>query len=126
MELRYPFLQNVTLEYRTVECCFMTTILNDDNYKTGISSSAICDCGVERETIEHILLQCSNYTEARKAIFDRIEALCLSSHQKFHSNVNEHLLLAPSDSSIITKNDDYYIKEALLNSLLQWIKVDNT
>jgi len=27
-------------------------------------------------------------------MFDRIEALCLFSHHKFHSNANEHLLLA--------------------------------
>jgi len=43
-------------------------------------------------------------------MFDRIEALCLFSHNKFHNEVNEHLLLAPSDGSIITiKKDDYYI-----------------
>jgi len=86
-------------------------------YKTGTSSSPICDCGVEKETIDHFLLRCSNYTEARKAMFDRIEALCLFSHNKFYSEVNEHLLLAPSDGSIITKKDDYYIKEALFEFL---------
>jgi len=31
--------------------------------------------------------------------------------------VNEHLLLAPSDCSIITENDDYNIKEALFEFL---------
>jgi len=93
------------------------TMLKDDSYKTGTSSSPICDCGVEKETIDHFLLRCSNYTKARKAMFDRIEALCLFSHNKFHSQVNEHLLLAPSDGSIITKKDDYYIKEALFEFL---------
>ena len=43
--------------------------------------------------------------------------LCLFSHNKFHSEVNEHLLLAPSDGSIITEKDDYYIKEALFEFL---------
>jgi len=68
------------------------TILKDDSYKTG-TSSPICDCGSgERETTEHFLLRCSNYAETRKAMFDRIGALCLFSHHQFHANVNEHLL----------------------------------
>ena len=93
------------------------TVLKDDRYKTGTSSSPICDCGIEKETTDHFLLRCCNYTEARKAMFDRIEALCLFSQHNFHSNVNELLLLAPSDGSIITKKDYYYIKEALFEFL---------
>ena len=49
-------------------------------------------------------------------MFDTIEVLCLSSH-KFHSKLNEHVLLAPSDGSVITKKDDFYIKEALFEFL---------
>jgi len=30
-------------------------------------------------------------------MFERIESLGLFSHDQFHTNVNEHLLLAPSD-----------------------------
>jgi len=43
------------------------TMLKDDSYKTGTSSSPKCDCGSgESETTEHFLLRCSNYTAARK------------------------------------------------------------
>jgi len=91
-------------------------MLNDDSYKTGTSSSPICDCGLERETADHFLLRCNKYAEARKVMFDTIEALCLSSH-KFHSKLNEHLLLAPSDGSVIPKKDDYYVKDALFEFL---------
>ena len=84
-------------------------MLKDDSYKTG-TSSPICDC-------EHFLLQCSNYTAARKVIFERIEALGLFSHDQFHTNVNEHLLLAPSDGCNITKKDDRQIIDALFEYL---------
>jgi len=112
----YEFVPNVKILF-PVKCdigisyCRMLlhdTMLKDDSYKTGTSSSPICDRGVEKETIDHFLLR-SNYTKARKVMFDRIEALSLFSHNKFHSEVNEHLLLAPSDGSIITKKDDHYI-----------------
>jgi len=57
------------------------TMLKDDSYKTGISSSPICDRGSgESETTEHFLLQCSNYTAARKVMFERIESIGLFSH----------------------------------------------
>ena len=39
------------------------TMLKYDSYKTGTSSSPICDCGSgEYETTEHFLIRCSNYT----------------------------------------------------------------
>ena len=101
-------------------------MLKDDSYKTGTSSSPICDCGIERETVDHFRLRCSNYSEARKAMFDRSEALCLFSHHQFVCNLNEHLLLAPSDGSIITKTDDHYMQKHFLNFSLQWNEACNT
>jgi len=55
----------------------------------------------------------------KSIMFDTIEALCLSSH-KFHSKLNEHLLLAPSDGSVIPKKDAITTSRMhFLNSLLQ-------
>jgi len=54
------------------------TMLKDDSYKTGTSSSPICDCSSgDRETTEHFLLRCSNYTAARKVMFEIIESIGL-------------------------------------------------
>ena len=51
-------------------------------------------------------------------MFERIESLGLFSHDQFHTNVNEHLLLAPADGcNIITKKDDRQIKAALFEYL---------
>jgi len=84
------------------------TMLKYDSYKTGSSSSPICDCGSgESETTEHFLLRCSNYTAARKVMFEKIEALGLFSHDQFHTNVNEHLLLAPSDNNNNNNNNNH-------------------
>ena len=46
-----------------------------------------------------------------------IESLGLFSDHQFHTNVNEHLLLAPSDGCNITKKDDLQIKDALFEYL---------
>jgi len=46
------------------------TLLNDDGFRTGISDTPLCSCGVEKESVEHVLLRCQKYTEARQLMFD--------------------------------------------------------
>ena len=115
-KLLFPAKRDIGVSY--CRMLLHDTMLNDDSYKTGTSSSPICDCGLERETVDHFLLRCSKYTEARKVMCDTIEALCLSSH-KFHSRLNEQLLLAPSDGSVIPKRTITTSRKHFLNSLLQ-------
>jgi len=50
-------------------------------------------------------------------MFDRIESLGLFSDHQFHTNINGHLLLAPSDGCNITKKDDLQVKDALFEYL---------
>ena len=45
------------------------------------------------------------------------EIQCNPTHDQYHTNVNEHLLLAPSDGCNITKKDDRQIKDALFEYL---------
>jgi len=47
-------------------------MLNDDCYRTGISSTPICKCGNLNETPQHFLLQCVNYYNARCEMFENI------------------------------------------------------
>lgn len=87
----FPAKHDIGISYCRMLLC--DTILKDDSYKTG-TSSPICDCGEKKETLEHFLAWCSNYAEAKKAMFDfdGTEAFCLFSYHTFHSNVNKHLL----------------------------------
>ena len=44
------------------------TDLNYFLHKLGIVDSPLCPCGMEEETIEHVLCECIIYIEARKRI----------------------------------------------------------
>jgi len=44
------------------------TVLNGDSFRSGTSDSPICDCGIERETVDYFLLRCSRYSEARSVM----------------------------------------------------------
>jgi len=41
------------------------TMLNKDSFCTGTSDTPLCDCGKADESVDHFLLHCENYTEAR-------------------------------------------------------------
>ena len=46
------------------------TMLRDDSYRTGTADTPVCECGLERETVEHYLLRCSRFQEARNKLND--------------------------------------------------------
>ena len=58
------------------------TMLNDDSYRTGTSVTPLCECGLERETVEHFLLRCNKYDEARNILMDSIKDIWISSEIK--------------------------------------------
>lgn len=44
--------------------------LNGYLHRIGQSESDLCACGVERETVQHFLLQCVQWNEQRRALID--------------------------------------------------------
>lgn len=53
----------ILIQARTGHCR-----LNKHLYQKGLRDSALCDCGKGEETIEHVILACPNWTEARRAL----------------------------------------------------------
>ena len=53
--------------------------LNDYCHKLNITESANCQCG-ERETVEHYILHCDQYEEAREKLIHDIFLLSGSMH----------------------------------------------
>ena len=61
--------------------------------------------GLERETVDHFLLRCNKYDEARNILMDSIKHIWITSKIKASCTVNENLLLSPphADSHITHK-----------------------
>ena len=100
------------------------TMLNDDSYRTGIADTYMCECGQERETVEHVLLQCTGYVEARSIMKDYLRDICnnlkSTSKQNRKTEIHENLLLAPfnyMNNNDVHRKEDNYIKEALFEFL---------
>jgi len=100
-------------------------MLNDDAFRTGISDTYMCECDQERETVEHVLLRCTRYVEARSIMKDYLRDICNNLKSKKQTKkrnieVNESLLIAPFNhtiSTVVHRKEDKYIKEALFEFL---------
>jgi len=91
------------------------TMLNKDSFRTGTSDTPLCDCGKADESVEHFLLHCENYTEARKVMLDTVEDLVSTSKYRHSLRITEDLLLAATYEDGIRKSDMSLIKEALFD-----------
>jgi len=55
-------------------------MLNEDAHRTDTCESPICDCGMERESVEHFLWRCSKYQSARNTMLDTINDILKTDH----------------------------------------------
>ena len=88
-------------------------MLKSDSFRTGTSDTPLCDCGNGEETIEHYLLYCCLYAEARRDMMNYIQDTGVVSQSKGSRTFSETVLLAPPNSDSISKIENTIIKEAL-------------
>ena len=91
-------------------------MLNDDSYRTGTSSSPICECGSDRETAAHFLLHCTMYQQIRNNTLESaLDILKCSKNSSMLDNF-ELLLLVPAIDCVTTSQNNT-IKELLFEFL---------
>ena len=94
------------------------TMLNDDSNRTGTAQSPICECGNERETVQHFFLfRCPLHREGRICMLDLIKSICVSWKDKTHLDITEFLLLAPTSNGCGSNKDNKMIRQQYLNLL---------
>ena len=89
------------------------TMLKSDSYRTGTSDTALCECGKGEETIEHFLLHCGIYAEARSDMMDCLKDIGCVSRSKANFTASKSLLLAPPNDNSNSRKHNNIIKEAL-------------
>jgi len=98
------------------------TTLNKDSFRTGTSDTPLCDCGKVDESVEHFLLHCENYTEARKVTLDTVEDLFSTSKYRHSLRITEDLLLAPTYLCILWPASTCLLPVCLLYYLISILK----
>ena len=93
------------------------TMLRQDSFRTGVSDTPMCKCGMEHESAEHFLLRCPEHHAARSVMIDDINMILFTSKCKSVPTLSEHLLLAPNWDSNLSKKEDVAIKVTLFKFL---------
>jgi len=88
-------------------------MLKEDSFRSGTSDTAFCGCAKADESVEHFLLDCENYAEARKVMMDTIGDLLLVTKLTRSLRITESLLLAPTSDDNVGKRVMSFVKEAL-------------
>ncbi len=74
------------------------THLNSELYKYGYSDSPLCSCGLEEETIPHLLLNCPHYLQARDSMVATIETGYVRTNTEPHQRcIDTKVLLGTRD-----------------------------
>jgi len=90
-------------------------MLKDDSFKSGTSTSPICDCGLQTKTAEHFLLHCTLYQNQRDDMVDQLQQLCWTKKNK--SIPITYSLLASPHNEHLSKHHMAIIKDILFQFL---------
>ena len=71
-KVMWPKTRDIAVSYCRI--LLHDTLLKSDAYMTGISTSSVCDCGYNSETVEHFILHCPKYDSERSQLI--MAALC--------------------------------------------------
>ena len=55
------------------------TMLREDSFRTGVSDTPMCKCGMEHESAEHFLFRCAEHHSARSVMIDDINMILSTS-----------------------------------------------
>jgi len=92
-------------------------MLREDSFRTGVSDTPMCKCGMEHESAERFLFRCAEHHSARSVMIDDINMILSTSKCKSVPTLSEHLLLAPNWDSNLSKKEDVAIKVTLFKFL---------
>ena len=112
---------------RTVAMTKIRGLLNnaavsDNLHRFGFVDSPNCRCGEERETVEHVFLNCKINQAARTRLMAEIGEIWCETRRSGNLNVCLKLLLAPNHHELLNSKEavdveqfvDAYIEEAKL------------
>ena len=107
VKIHFPEEQDIRILY--CHLLLHDAMLMDDVHRTGLSDIPVYECGLDRETAEHLLIVCSRYEEARIQLRDSVSVILELAECSEH--FTDSFLLSPANG--ITQEQDKQIKAAL-------------
>ncbi len=102
---KFPGQRDLDISY--VRALINNTGLSDNMFKFRLVEDCNCSCGKDRETLEHVLLECELEAEARDNYKEKVKKFWMNKKCEGGLNIDVALILAPfSISKLNTKDAD--------------------
>ena len=95
------------------------TMLREDSFRTGISDTPMCKCGMEHESVEHFLFRCAEHHSARSIMIDDINMILSNSKCKSVPTLSEQYCSWHRTGTVISVRRKTLLSNVLCSSF--WI-----
>lgn len=87
----------------------------DNMFRMGLAESPDCSCGKTRETVEHLLLDCSLEADARGKLVTEIGNIWMEKKSSGGLNLDLHTILSPFSNSKLNNEDSFRIMNCVFS-----------
>ena len=102
--LSYKSTHNRKVESRLLRIVTTHTALNEHMHRIGLSESPMCNCGTDRQTVEHVIMKCPLlHDERRELIFGMDYIYAKHNTPIWERNVDFQTLLLPDHTNKVTR-----------------------
>ena len=100
---KFPGQRDLDVSY--VRAVINNTGLSDNMFKFNLAEDCNCSCGKDRETLEHVLLECELEDEARDQYKEKVKNFWMNKKCDGGLNIDATLILAPFSINKLSSSD---------------------
>ena len=115
--LKWSNVRSVDMSYARI--LLGSTNLNSDMYQMKLAESPNCICELDRETVDHFLLQCEIYKDQRDQMKKDIADIWFEKRTIGSLNLSKEMLAGPRFSTKLNSTDDDKVKSSLFRFLYE-------
>ena len=110
-KIHFPQIRDVAVSYSRL--LLEDSLLREHTFRLGMSDTATCSCGSDRETTDHYLLKCKLYTPQRRVLIDTIRNVIKRQCFSGCYSLSKEFLLAPGWNEDLSDKEDRDVKAAV-------------
>ena len=116
---KLPLPKKRTIAISYIRALLNDTLLNDTMHRQGLAPSCICDCGQERETLDHFVCRCPNYTAQREILYRTYQQIIRESQHRLSAPAFLQSFIGHRWNEELSVQDEIKVKEAFFTFLQQ-------
>jgi len=101
--VQFPHVRSCAVSY--IRLLLDDTALNAHQFRMGLSSTRVCECGTDIEDVDHYLLRCPTYDSIRCDLLQSVQDIVTNCIHSSNQGLTASLLLSPWNSEEASKYD---------------------